>query len=137
MRETGHKCVINHHFYLFQLMCFCLSFLSTFTCTIAAAFTAIHGGFIAHYNHCKLVNTTCYCTLSQGTSGRQQLYEDITSCELLQSNVKFYLFFQSFMNCLGGLVSFWLVLLLWKSRYHGFHARLDTYTYTPNEPPHV
>ena len=126
--------LFSHHFYLFQLVCFCLSFLSTFTCTIAAAFTAIHGGFIAHYNNCRLIQITCYCT--HETSERQQLYEDIKSCELLQSNIKFYLFFQSAMNCLGGLVSFWLVLLLWKSRYHGFHTRLDAYTYTSNEPPH-
>ena len=130
-------CGINYitEVFYFQALFFTLSAGCTVLCMTAGVFCAIHTSRIASFIECQSIASTCICVASNSPRARIHLYE-VTDCDVLRTSVKEYLILQSALNVIASVVCFALVVIIWKSRYEGFHSGLRFYSYNASLPPH-
>lgn len=123
-------------FFTFQAVCFILSLACIFICLIAATFPGIHAMRISTYHSCTVSSNQCKCFQSAEPEARIFLYQSMNDCNVLLHDIWMYLVILSVLNGVASTVSFWFVVLLWRSKYGKFYSGLKFHSYSANVPAH-
>lgn len=115
----------------FQAMCFLLSLVCIFICLVASTFPAIHIARLYTFKHCENLANDCLCYGSDDQTSRLFTYKELGDCDLLFCLIKILLIVESSACVLGSAISFWYVILLWRSKYGGIYSGMR-YSSTSN-----
>ena len=97
---------------------------------IGSVFPGIHGSRISSYAECSVrLGRHCQCVLSLDPSAKVYEYRDVRTCDLVKTSVKDYLILQCALNAIASGVCFWVVTLLWKSRYQDLYSGIRFQSY--------
>ncbi|XP_060075640.1 uncharacterized protein LOC132555301 [Ylistrum balloti] len=118
------------HFIL-KAACFLLSLVCIFICLVASTFPVIHIARLYTFKHCENQANDCLCYESHDQSSRQFTYKELGNCDLLFCVIKILLIVESSACILGSIISFWYVILLWRSKYGGIYSGIR-YSSTSN-----
>ncbi|KAJ8301376.1 hypothetical protein KUTeg_020363 [Tegillarca granosa] len=112
----------NTRHFVVKTFCFILSVICIFVCLVASTFPVIHIVRLYSFHHCEVSSNGCQCFASHDPNSRVFTYESIGNCEELYCLVKLLLIAESSLCVLGSIISFWYVILLWRSKYGGVYS---------------
>lgn len=133
--------------FIFLLQCIVvgLSSICVFLCAVSCIFPAAHAIDVFNYDACNVTEgSSCNCVMHDEAEDIVVPYT--VNCNVVYDQLRWFLLAMVLALAIGSLLSLWLVLLIWRSRYGRFHSGLKFYSYNastphpwthhPSNPPH-